>query len=216
MHHQPQHQPKHQPPQPDQPPQKNLALASSTSWFSFCSTSLSTCFSSLRLGASNMSYTAESHEFQARLTALCSPSADEVQKSPPRFMVQQVNSPLARPQKPWCSQKAAAAMANGSEICPKLKGHYTIPHDAPLLPDFCIWKLLPKLRSHCGIPSLVAHLYGNHSTYQHMPTPLHTVAYLRLGGIQEFLDLFGRHGLSAPGLFNGRLVFGCVWMFLDN
>ena len=70
-----------------------------------------------------MSNTAESHEFQARLTALCSPSADEVQKSPPRFMVQQLNSPLARAQKPWCGQKAVAAMANGSEICPKFKGH---------------------------------------------------------------------------------------------
>ena len=55
-----------------------------------------------------MSNAAESHEFQARLTALCSPSADEVQKSPPRFiMVQQVNSPVAK------DPKSHGAASNG-------------------------------------------------------------------------------------------------------
>ena len=55
-----------------------------------------------------MSNAAESHEFQARLTALCSPSADEVQKSPPRFiMVQQVNSPVVK------DPKSHGAASNG-------------------------------------------------------------------------------------------------------
>lgn len=44
-----------------------------------------------------MSNAAESHEFQARRTALCSLSAGEVQKSPPRFIITvQLNSPLAK------------------------------------------------------------------------------------------------------------------------
>ena len=117
------------------------------------------------------------------------------------------------------------AMANGSEICPKSRviGKWNHqpwrPTSTPFLhleasPQATKKRLLPlwKIRSsHCAIRSLVAHLMA---TTQHTNIcQHHYTLYLRLGGIQEFLDLFGCHGLSAPCIFNGCLVFGCFWMF---